>query len=473
MRSGFILLALIMALVFVGPVSADIAPPAEPPGANPMPGSETTQVRMVEETVRIEIQEETGENSLGQARVEAEFIMRNLGRSDESMAVRFPLGVPDGWGEISAIEKIDVTVDGRTVSTRMINGLDPGWGTAEVPWAEFDAQFPTGRDVRVTVAYTLEGAGELPYIWFNYIFSSGAGWKDTIGKAVLTIAFPYEVNELFLMNCIDNLYGCTVPGGVTSGNEVTWTYVNFEPQPEDNFMIAFAAPSVWTKVLAEEERVATTPNDGEAWGRLGRLYKSLIFSPHGWRGFRNYYYLADPGVEQLFQLADKAYSQAVTLLPADALWHAGYAELLGYYAEFAGYEGVDTLPLKIKALQELHHAIELAPEDETVREIAYGITWPLEGGVVVSDSGFDFPWLTATPVPTVKATDLTPPSATDTPTATPNATNLAVVPTTRTTAVSITPTEEMGSDRGGAPLCGGTLALPFVAILLRRKFARF
>ena len=464
MRKIVLLLMVIMVLGSFAQVSADIAPPAEPPGANPIPGNTSTNVRMVEETVRIDVQPQTRENTLGQARVNAEFIMRNLGTSDEKMAVRFPLGIPNGWGDIAIIEKIDVSIEGKSAPTRRINGEDPAGSAEEVPWAEFDAVFPAGNDTRVTVAYTLEGAGETPYIWFNYIFSSGAGWKDTIGKADLIVSFPYEVNELFLLYCIDNLYNCTIPGGVIKGNQITWTYTDFEPEAEDNFMIAFVAPSVWQQVLLEQERVAANPNDGEAWGRLGKLYKSLIFSPHGWRGFRNYYYKADPGVEQLFQLSDEAYGKSVSLLPEDAQWRAGYAELLGYYAEFAGYEGVDTLALKIKALQELHIALELAPQDEKVREIAYGLTWPLDPGLVENGDKFDFPWLTATPVPTPVIQQPATPSVQSTPTVITNPTQ-RVETTTTSVPPEVDPTVIPAAEIKKPPLCASAILFPFLMLL--------
>lgn len=470
MRIVVVLLVWILTFCVFTPVSADIAPPAEPPGANPVPGNATTQVRMLEETVRIDIQAETRADSLGQAKVTAQFLMRNVGETDERMAVRFPLGTPDGWGQIAVIDKIDVIVDGSRVNTRMITGGDPTGTYEEVPWTEFDVVFPVEKNVNVSVEYMLDGAGELPYIWFNYIFSSGAAWKDSIEKADLIVTFPYAVNDLFLLHCIDNLYNCTVPGGVIKGREITWTYTDFEPQPEDNFMIALVAPAVWQQVLAEEERVAVAPGDGEAWGRLGRLYKSLIFSPHGWRGFRNYYYLADPGVEQLFQLADRAYTQAVTRLPEDALWHAGYAELLGYYAEFAGYEGVDTLLLKLKALQELHFALELSPEDEVVNEIAYSLSWPLSEGLVENENGFDFPWLTATPVATDMQTDQVEVTATLTPFPTrkvmeqPEKTAVISPPTAPVEATAAQETPTHGSDK--PPICAGAILLPFGLMIL-------
>ena len=446
------------------PVRADVAPPANPPGANPEPGQEITQVRMVEETVKLEIQADTPTSSLGQAKVTADFVMRNLGKETETLRVRFPMGANNGWGEMVVIEEITIRVNGKQVASTPISGLDPAGSGDDAPWVDFEVIFPPDTDVPIRVSYMLEGTGEMPYIWFNYVFSTGAGWKDTIGKADLIVSFPYDVDEIFLLNCIDSLYNCTIPGGAINGREIRWQYTNFEPEPADNFMVAIAAPSIWQQILDEKDRVTLNPMDGEAWGRLGRLYKSLIFSPHGWRGFRNYYYKADPGVEQLFRLSDAAYTQAVTLKPEDALWHAGYAELLGYYAEFAGYEGVDTLGLKIKALQELHRALQLAPDDATVKEIAYGLTWPLSDGLTENEERFDFPWLTATPVPTpIPATPASPTEITlPTLTATIQKTNTPILTSVMTATPQADETRESRNDHKTTPICGGAILLPFL-----------
>jgi len=48
------------------------------------------------------------------------------------------------------------------------------------------------------------------------------------------------------------------------------------------------------------------------------------------------------------------------------------------------------LPLKIKPCRTAPR-FGTAPQDEEVREIALGLTWPLEEGVVESEAGFDFP----------------------------------------------------------------------------------
>lgn len=462
------LLFVIVLFVFLLPVSvsADVAPPAYPPGFNPAPGSEQTQVRMESEVVRMDIREERDGDEMGIADVRAEFTMKNLGKSDESMAVRFPAAAGDGFFGVIPIADISVKVNGTTTSVRRISGEDPNRFEEAVDWVEFDVVFPAGKEVKIEVAYTLEATGEMPYVWFQYIFSTGAGWKGTIGSADLIVSLPYEVDELFLLPCVQDTYNCTTPGWVKEGKTLTWEYRDFEPQPEDNFNITLAAPSVWLQVVKERARVSAVPGDGEAWGRLGKLYKSLMFSPHGRRGFRNWLYLADPGVEKLFQLSDEAYTKAITILPQDAQWHAGYADMLGYYAEFAGYEGVPTLPIKIKALEEIHLALKLAPDDEVVKNIALDLSWLLYEGIVESDGGFDFPWLTQTPVPT--AAMINPLSSTETPlptvipTLSPTTTKVKML-----TAVVVTATAEAGVDdkKTRTPLCGGALIIPLFLLV--------
>ena len=196
MRKVFVILLVLVLVTFTTPVRADIAPPDQPPGANPVPGSEVTEVRMVAESVLIEVQAKSPADALGTARVTADFNMRNLGEKAETMAVRFPTGASDGRGGTPEISDMVVKVNGKSVTLRATTGEDPNYGGGSVPWVEFDVSFPAQQDVNISVSYTLEAVGEMPYIWFNYIFSTGAGWKGTIGSADLTARFPYEISEL-------------------------------------------------------------------------------------------------------------------------------------------------------------------------------------------------------------------------------------------------------------------------------------
>ena len=90
----------IISLLFASrPARADVAPPDFPPGTNPQPGSEITQVRMMSETVVLDVHARTAQAKVlncydrslspaarpARARVEAAFQMRNLGSVAERL----------------------------------------------------------------------------------------------------------------------------------------------------------------------------------------------------------------------------------------------------------------------------------------------------------------------------------------------------------------------------------------------------
>ena len=74
-RSAFVL-SIIILFAIPSSAFADIAPPRNPPGSNLDPGSEVTQVRMLAETVLLEVQKDMTPGSLGQARVTADYTLR-------------------------------------------------------------------------------------------------------------------------------------------------------------------------------------------------------------------------------------------------------------------------------------------------------------------------------------------------------------------------------------------------------------
>ena len=255
---------------------------------------------------------------------------------------------------------------------------------------------------------------------------------------------------------------CTTRGGVFNGKQITWHFEDFEPGYNDNFTLFIAAPSEWAKVLNETLNIQSRPNDGEAWGRLGKAYKALIFSPHGRRGFRDFTLLTDPGAQELFRLSDEAYTKAIELKPDDALWHAGYADLLGYYSYFAGYEAVETIPLKVKALQEINRALELKPDDPTVQTIALDLSFLFPDGMVQDGEKFEFPWLTQTPAAT--ATDIIPiiMTETSTPEIKLTATSKPLDNTSIPEPTSVPIATPVPSTK--SPLCGSVILFPLVLV---------
>ncbi len=333
------------------PGRADVAPPQTPPGANLAPGDETTQVAMLAETVIFSLRPQPDPGHLGQADVRAVFTLRNLGQAEERMAARFPLmdpsGIGDGFGSYPEIADLRARVDGRTVAAQRVTTPNPSTWDQNAPpiaWAAFEAVFPPGQDVVIQVDYTAEATGDQDgsFIIFNYILETGAGWKDAIGQADIIVRLPYPANA---QNTPDAsaVYGGARPAPALAGNELRWQYTNLEPSRESNLLFTLVKPEIWTRVLAERDNTTRSPNDGEAWGRLGKACKEAIRVRRGAR--------RDAGGRTLFNEALNAYTQAVRLKPKDALWHFGFAGLLWEHAGLDAEWGEE--PEKTAAQNEL------------------------------------------------------------------------------------------------------------------------
>ncbi len=451
-----ILLVILFAVVLAFPSAAraDIAPPAQPPGSSLQPGSESTQVRMLAETILIEVMPGATGKSLGQAHVTADFTMHNSGATAETMAARFPIGASDGFFHVNELRDLQVKINGQSVSTRRISGEDPYGGDSQVPWAEFDATFAAEQDTPVQVKYTLEASGEYPFIWFKYILASGAGWNGSIGNADIILRLPYPVSaQNVLLNTAEVTSYDTTNGGVINGAEIHWHYADLEPTREDNFEIELVMPGAWEKLLTEQGNVDRNPKDGEAWGRLGRLCKDLAFSSRG-KGFRRETSVLDPGAAELYQRSLQAYDKAVTLLPKDALWHAGFAELLDYHAYFAE-RGENSMAEAVRGLGEIQMALQLAPNDPQVQEIADELTYLFQDGMKREGDIYTFPWLTATPLPPTALQETL--TVTETP---------ASQATSESIAASATAQAPAPVAKPSAPLCGSAALLPAVALWL-------
>src|SRR5262249_52749242 len=83
----------------------------------------------------------------------------------------------------------------------------------------------------------------------------------------------------------------------------------------------------------------------------------------------------DPGGEELYQLSLDAYQKCLTLLPDDALWHAGFAELLAIHA----YSDKNSAEAD-RANEEINTALQLAPYHPLVLKSAYNVHSVLTDG---------------------------------------------------------------------------------------------
>lgn len=463
----FYMFALILVSAFPPKAAhADVAPPEAPPGTNLIPGNETTQVRMAAETVTLTISKDPSYPQQSIARTEAVFTMRNLGMAEEKMQVRFPLsffnGNSDGFGNFPEIGSIAVKVNGQNVPTRRENqpfvDTENGYKErAEIPWALFDVSFPPNQDVTLEVVYTVNGYGYYPYDTFKYILETGAGWNGTIGSADIIVHMPYEVSDQNIWMSGESGYGVTTPGGVLSGNELRWHFADLEPTSENNIQVVIVTPSLWETVLKETDAVTTSPNDGEAWGRLAKAYKEIARMPKG-------YLRDDPAGRGLFELSRSAYERCFALLPKDSLWQYGYAELLWSHYYFDIYMGSkedaqNILPLTLMKLQT---ALALDPNNQRAKDLLAEISYAVPDAVRKEGDNFIFLGLTATPIhptPYLFLSETPQPTLTDT-----------AAPTQQAAVLS---TESAPQPAAKNPLCGSAFLLPalfgFVLVSKRRK----
>jgi hypothetical protein len=469
------------------PARADVAPPESPPGTNLVPGNETTQVRMMAETVTLDVQKKNAGNWLGQAKVTAVFQMRNLGSVEEKMDARFPLsywnGYSDGFGNFPEITDLNVFVNNRYVETHRITTDNPSSIYSNtIPWAAFPVTFIPGKDVQIKVTYTANGFGEYSFVAFKYILETGAGWYDTIGSADLIVRLPYEANNQNVIFDDSTGFSMTTPGSQIVGNEIRWHYDNLEPTRGDNLEVTLITPEAWEKVLKERGAVKQNPGDGEAWGQLGKACKEIIVYRKAMR--------EDEGGKALYQESLAAYEKAVTLLPSDSLWHYGFADLLWeYYFWYVNAANRSDFSKLTRIINELKTSLDLDPNNSRAFEMLQEINGSVPDVLNIEGNIVDYLILTATPAvatPTeivAPSTETLAPPPTETPTQKPTLVPTAVAmatlessstsqPASQATAVatSVPTTKAPGSSR--LPLCGGTLLLPVLFLALFHKFPR-
>jgi len=468
-----LILTLLVVLFPVPSAKADVAPPQQPPGSAPNPGGET-QVRMLSELVNINVLKSSPSGSQGQAAVNANFVMRNLGSQIEHLNVRFPLsdpsGMGDGFGGSPEIRDLRVKVNGGQVKTgRITTSNEGGFITTPIPWSSFPVTFPPGEDVSIEVNYTLDGTAHQTdsVVEYGYILATGAGWKDTIGSADIVVHLPYDANPENVSNQSGFQTDAVTITPEFSGQEVRWHLEDFEPDSGYNFRLMTVKPDFWLQVLNETKNVTNNPNDAEAWGRLGRAYKNSITDSKG-------FLRDDFAVDEIFQKSSEAYEKAVALKPDDALWHYGYAELLWLYYSIVQNKG-DYTSILVKSLTELDTSLRLAPTNEKAMALADWINGTFPDYVEKGENGYVFLALTQTPVYMTQIPWETPTTTPFMPKASPSATKAkaaAVATPTEAAKPSATSQPAPTPNPSGSPICGGSaLALPALvgAIWLTRR----
>jgi hypothetical protein len=348
----------------IQPVFADISPPIPPYPSNIYPEGETTQVRMVSETVTIDLLGVSADKGYSEdtARVKAIFHMQNLGTEDEKMQVYFPMNYkncsqkemdPRDLFGYPSIREFIARVNGLQAPMTIIyrkarDFLDNH--EKDIPcWVHFPAIFQPGKDVTIEVNYL--SPAEYWYvsgmIGYSYILETGAGWKGTIGTADIVFHSPYMLTS-------ENLSGFSPTSGIEQGRAITWHLEDFEPTTLDNISVWILKPDLWRRIQSETQNVAVNPQDGEAWGRLGKAYKDAAW------GVKADLRDDESGIE-LYAASYHAYTMAITLKPNDADWHYGFADLLFRRINADPYDRTNLIPM---CLDQIRAALLINPKHE-------------------------------------------------------------------------------------------------------------
>lgn len=150
-------------------------------------------------------------------------------------------------------------VDGKPVSTKLVLGQGPGeqWQTKKVAFPAHGK-----RLVREVYSTELGGVGVRPPIALaSYLLHTGASWKGTIGKAVVTVTVAPDCD---LTGPLDPLYGTLQqsfrekgmarlrkPNGVivtgpcqpqVQGLTLTFVKENWRPTKNDDILVGFTMP---------------------------------------------------------------------------------------------------------------------------------------------------------------------------------------------------------------------------------------
>lgn len=241
-------LTLCAAALLAAPLMADIGPKPRTtaPGLEFHPGDlKDVNVEMTSEEVNLVITRKDEQDTLY---VTATFHMTNLG-DEAAFEVGFPVGTHEN------MKNFKVTTDGVAHDITKIDRNPPkAQGRddrdamdmhAHQYWYVWDAKYAAKAKVTHVVTYTVD-------IWHwsdnrstGYILQSGAGWKNAIGKAVITLAAG-EGLTLEHLRDIGPKRNLTLKDGV-----YTWTFENLEPTAADNIVIRYNTRTSFSAEVAQ------------------------------------------------------------------------------------------------------------------------------------------------------------------------------------------------------------------------------
>lgn len=464
---------------------ADIGWPPLSPGGSSLeaPQGVDTNVRMLAEEVNLTIEpfERTvpkGEDSPAyhmRALVEAVFTLRNLGAADEAFDVWFPLAASLRYPAMlpytpdNIIQDFQVWVDGLPTQTERVQAPDVSDPAQESAWARFPISFPAGKDVTVRVNYTLYPSGRRPFGGFEYILQTGAGWKDTIGKATLNVYLPDTVtaeNVSLSGKSVEGLPIAPQPAGYTIQNNVIhWELTDLEPTAKDNLYVDVLEPERYRELVRARANAANQPDSADAQLELARASRNavLVVKSIGAHG----------GGKALGEAVNVAYRRALELAPQRADIYTEYARWLMSTGGWSSLMFNGVCPPELCDL--VDRGLSLFPENADLLQISAEIhTLQTEGAPLATQAALD---QTATAAGAAQQATRQALSGTATaealqPSATPITPTVPSIPTPTASATPVSSTPGSGGISAAVWLPVAIVAIFFLLIGLRQRARR-
>lgn len=465
---------------------ADIGWPPLSPGGSSLeaPQGVNTNVRMLAEEVNLTIEPferavpEGEENSPAyhmRALVEAVFTLRNLGATDEAFDVWFPLAASLRYPAMlpytpdNIIQDFQVWVDGLPTQTERVQAPDVGDPAQESAWARFPMRFPAGQDVLVRVNYTLYPSGRRPFGGFEYILQTGAGWKESIGKATLNVYLPDTVtaeNVSLSGKSVEGLPIAPQPAGYTIQNNVIhWEFTDLEPTEKDNLYVDVLEPERYRELVRARANAANRPDSADAQLELATVIQGavLVVKSVGQHG----------GGTGLADQANTAYRRALELDPQRADIYVEYARWLMRTGGWSSLMFNGVCPPELRDL--VDQGLATFPENADLRQIDEEIrTLQAEGAPFATQAVLD---QTATAEGAARQAARQALSGTATaaalqPSPTPITPTVPPIPTPTATATPASPGQDRGGISAAVWLPVAIVAIFFLLIGLRQRTRR-
>jgi len=282
-------------LLFVAAIQADADSSSLFRIAETVQPVKNNNVRMVEEKVDIQVYG-------GWSVVRCEFVFRNESGKEQAVLMGFPasmIGIEDGEiDETTRLRDFKIYDDGVEKEAKLEKAQDESAeadGIAE--WYTWDIHFQGGEERKIVNTYRTQNYDAPWGRSTGYILKTGAPWKGTIGKAVIT----FELMDIAPSNIYaDN----TSPKGYrTDKNKVIWEMEDFEPT-ENIYLEMSGYQSIYNivnwrnedkfrnerKQIEQAELLFMNGNEKESLNQINLLLQQGIYAEELYFCLLNYYH---------------------------------------------------------------------------------------------------------------------------------------------------------------------------------------